>query len=519
MKRSKKLMCLLLVLAMLLVTLFTGCGTKPEEKQEEVKKEVVVGLQWDPETLAPFAAMTDGRFATLRSVFEFLFDYKEIGGELLPCIGQKYELVAPKTYDITIYDNVYDSNGEHITADDVVFSIQTCKDLGFLGQSHNNIESVSKKSDYVVTLVVNTEDAGAFENIVTNNCIVSKKTYEASADQMASKPIGTGAYLCEEFVPGSSVTYVKRDNYWQTADKTARLSQANVDKITFQIVPEQASLMMALEGGDVDAAYFVPVDKAEGLKKSGITIDKMPRDMAEVFIFNCDPSSPCADQNLRQAICYAIDNQVMLDQIYQGQGGICYTFGTPIFGDYDMDWEKQDYYPYSEQAAKDALAASKYNGETLKIMTDTNAEHVKEAQIILSMLDKIGVKSEIMQYDAATFNGNRFDASTFDFYLTSKSSFDYVTSVWKFSFDQNLYGGHTVNFFVDEKLNELMTTCLKSETHTKANIDAAHQYLKELALGYGMCYGVNLYGSNSKIKTLAIDCKSRIVPGACEYNF
>ena len=39
MKRSKKLMCLLLVLAMLLVTLFTGCGTKPEEKQEEVKKE------------------------------------------------------------------------------------------------------------------------------------------------------------------------------------------------------------------------------------------------------------------------------------------------------------------------------------------------------------------------------------------------------------------------------------------------------------------------------------------------
>ena len=518
MRKGKKLVCLLLALAMIFA--LAACGKQNDaQPQPEVKKEVTVGIQYDPATLTPWSAFTDGRITTLRSVYELLFDYECIGGKLLPCIGEKYELVAPRTYNVKIYENVTDSAGNKITADDVVFSIQACKDQGELPQSHNNIESVSKVDDYNIKIVLNTDAAGAFENIVTNNYIVSKKAYEESSDKFASKPVGTGAYTVEEFTPASSLTFAKRADYWQSADKTAKLSQANVDKITFSIIPETSSLVMALESGDVDAAYFIPVSDISKFQGADFNVTESPRDLAEVILFNCDASSPCSDQKLRQAICTAIDNQVVLNQVFNGKGGLCKTFGSPLFGDYNKAWDSQDYYEFSVDAAKALVAESSYAGQKLKIMTDTAPDHVKEAQILQNMLKAAGIDSEIKEYDGALFNSNRFDPSTFDFYLTSKSSFDYVTSVWKFSFDSATYKGQTVNFYKDAKLDELLSKALISETHTTENIDAVHQYLKEIAIGYGMCYGVNLFAAKSHIKTLALDFKSRIVPGACEYEF
>ena len=515
MHKGKKLVCVLLVLAMIFALAACGSGGG----QGSAKKEVTVGIQYDPATLTPWTSFTDGRITTLRSIYELLFDYECIGGKLLPCIGEKYELTAPRTYTVKIYDGVTDSAGNKITADDVVFSILSCKEQGELPQSHNNIESVEKVDDLTIKIVLNTDAAGAFENIVTNNYIVSKKAYEESSDGFASKPVGTGAYTVEEFTPASSLTLAKRSDYWQSADKTAKLSQANVEKITFKVIPETSSLVMALEGGDVDIAYFIPVSDISKFQNDKFNVTESPRDLAEVILFNCDASSPCADQKLRQAICTAIDNQVVLNQVFNGKGGLCKTFGSPIFGDYNKAWDSQEYYEFSVDKAKALVKESSYNGEKLKIMTDTVADHVKEAQIIQNMLSAVGIDAEIKEYDGALFNSNRFDPTTFDFYLTSKSSFDYVTSVWKFSFDQVTYKGQTVNFYKDSKLEEMLTKALISETHTEANIDAVHQYLKDIAIGYGMCYGVNLYASKTFVKSLTLDFKSRVVPGACEYDF
>ena len=56
-----------------------------------------------------------------RTLYEYLIDRNEFGGEMVGCMMKSYEKVGENTYNLTIYDYIYDTAGNHITASDVAF--------------------------------------------------------------------------------------------------------------------------------------------------------------------------------------------------------------------------------------------------------------------------------------------------------------------------------------------------------------------------------------------------------------
>jgi len=529
MKNSKKLFSLILVLTIVLTMVLTGCsnnntpqttpsGATPTPASAE-PKTVRIGIAADPATLAPWAVMSDGRVDVLRNVYEFLFDYERIGGEIIPCIATDYTQIDPKTYTVTINDNVKDSKGNLITADDVVFSYNSCIELGNQAVGMNPIESVTALDATTVQFKFNTTAAGSFTNAVTYCAIVSKSEYEANPDAFTSTPIGTGPYVVDDFVPGSSVAFSKNSNYWQTDESLrAPFSQANIEHITYKVIPESSQLTMALESGDIDIGYYVASSDVHRFENDSYNVTAIARDLMEVILFNCDESNVFSNEALRKAVCYAIDSQVVLDNAYDGVGGIGKTYGSPIFGDYLDEWNEQDYYEFSIEKAKEMLVEAGYpDGLNVTLMTDNSNAHVKMAQVIQSLLKNVDITVEIVQYDDTLISTYRFDPTQFDFYIASKSSFDYITSVWKFSFDANAYKGKTLNFYVDDKLQTLLNTAMDANTHTPENINAVHEYLKEICIGYGICYGTNYLVSTNTVTDLALDSKTRVLGGACTY--
>ncbi len=550
MKKIKKMLVLLPAMAMLSGICLAGCSKEPakdpaaadqpeegnndpaggsEEGGAQASDEtsgnledqtVRIAMAFDPATMEPWAAMGDGRVDVLRCVYEYLFDYECVGGDLLPVIASGYEQVDDTTYQVTLYDNIYDSQGNHITAEDVVFSYETCIELGNQAVGMSAIESVTALDETTVQMKFVTTAAGTFANSVTNVCIVSKAAYEADPDHFASKPIGTGAYVLDEFVPGSNVVFSRRDDYWQTEELRARLSQANIGHVEYKVIPEASQLSIALESGDVDIAYYIPtsdIHRFEGVE--GYQVTSLPKDLAEVILFNCDESNVFSNQQLRQAVCYAIDSNVVLQNVYDGAGGVCKTYGAPVFADYNKEWDNEEYYEYNLEKAKELLAAAGYEeGLSIRLMTDNGPVHARMAQIIQSLLGQVGIQVEILQYDNTLINTYRFDPTQFDFYIANKSSFDFITSVWKFSFDMVSYKGQTLNFYKDDQLQTLLETSLDSKTHTAENVNAVHEYLKDICIGYGVCYGTNYVVANDRVSELAIDFKSRIVGGACSFQ-
>ena len=106
----------------------------------EIAEKVVVGLNNDPQNLGPFQGMSAGRIGVLYTMYEMLAVTE--GGETYGVLMQDCEKVDDLTYNITIYDYIYDQAGNHLTADDIVWCYETAIASGNLPKLSSSIESV-----------------------------------------------------------------------------------------------------------------------------------------------------------------------------------------------------------------------------------------------------------------------------------------------------------------------------------------------------------------------------------------
>ena len=529
--KVKKLMALLLVLSLMAMA-FAGCsgsGTGNETKNgnNDVANEdggddylkINVCIPTDPGTLAPWAGATGvGKGVVYASLYETLFVLEELGGEMYPRIASGYEQLDEYTYRITLYENVYDSEGNHITADDVVFSYKTANEQGNMATFLSSYQDIAKVDDYTVDLTLNSTALGGLTNTTTYVYIVDQDAYEADPDGMANNPISTGPYKIQDWIPGSSVTLVKNKNYWQTPELTTTYSLQNVDEIEYKVITEASQMTIALQTGDVDfVADMAQADLEYFGEGSGFKVLSEDAALTQSMLLNCSDVSPTSDKLLRQSICYAIDSQALVDGVMDGVGSVCMTYGSPVYGDYLEKWDNEDYYNYNPEKAKALLEQSSYNGETITIMSSMLSAHKMIAQIIQAYLLDVGINAEIVNYDDTLFSNYRWDPEQWDIQIANKGSGDYVASIWRYSFDQSFFGGQTQGFYTDDAMQDLLVKCLDEKTHNEENMDAFHKYLKDVCVGYGLIYGKSNYVYVDTIENMVVNPQNAIIPGACTY--
>jgi len=482
---------------------------------------VRVAISDDVATLDPLGDNGQGRYMVLQSCFEYLCSLDGVGGKMEGLIAKSWKQVDTYTYVVEIYDYVYDCAGNHITANDVAFSYNKCIELGLQGMALNMIESVTATDEYTVEFKVNSDAAGCMLNTLTGVMIVSQKAYEEDPDHMANKPIGTGAYIVTEFTPGSTIKMVRNENYWQKPELTSWYSQANVDEIEFHVIMEPAQLTLALETGTVDIAGYMPQNEADNFEgNSDFDVTVQNNLMSQVLLFNASELSPFSSKELRQAVLYAIDNAAILQNVFNGKGTVNKNYANDIYPDYVDDWDNQDYYEYNIDKAKQLVADSGVDltGKKVRIMTTPSSTQIRIAQLLQAYMSQIGIESEIISYDSSLYIGYCFDPTQWELRLDTRGAGDYVSSVYKYSFDQDMYGGITVNFYHDEDLQVLLRAAMAEETHNAESLDAFSKAMNELALGYGICTDyVNYVSRSSVVKSLTFNWFQKVMPGACEY--
>ena len=143
-KYSKRLTCVLLACALLMGLLLTGCGgsgsndgTKEDASASgKTYQTELVNVSTSVTTLAPFTNGFTSKMLTY-SVYEPLMSMDYETNEMVPFIGKKLTNPSEGVYEVEIFDYVTDSNGNHITADDVLYSFEKARESGFF----NNIMS------------------------------------------------------------------------------------------------------------------------------------------------------------------------------------------------------------------------------------------------------------------------------------------------------------------------------------------------------------------------------------------
>lgn len=440
---------------------------------------ITIATPSDPGNYKPFSADNSVRERIAQGFYESLFDDNlSEDNELVPVIAESYEELGGGLYHVKIKENVHDSQGNPITADDVVFCFQTTIDNGERTTTVGEMKSITKVDDYTVEMQFEGELVSSFSYSCQSVPIVSQKAFEASETGFSDDPIGTGPYVVEEWLPGSSMTLVKDDNYW---NKDGDLDNQNIDKIVYKFISEPAQVAIEMETGSIDFAYNIDMKEIPRFQDNpAYTVIENPNQLTRNILFNCDESSIFSDERLRKAVCYAIDSEAIVQSVYNGMGGVP---KVPQVKDYAIDyvdkWDEEETYTYDIDKAKELVEEAGYEGGPVRIMCKDQAMYRSTCEIIQSLLKEIGMEVEILAYENALYQTYRFQPETFDLCIAEVGiGTPYAPDGWKwYMLPQS--NGKNVAFMQDDHMTELVNQACGKETHSEETVDALWQYMKE----------------------------------------
>jgi peptide/nickel transport system substrate-binding protein len=330
-------------------------------------------------------------------IMEPLYLAGKDGKTLKPWLATGYTVSKDGlTYSFRLREGVKFSNGQAMTSADVKFSIDDAraqsKGWGYLDAAIKNI--TTPNPDTVVFHLKYrwapfVADIGLFANgiIPKNFAGQSRKTFY-------THPIGTGPFMWDKRVVGTSVTLKRNPNYWQKG-------KPYLDGVTWTYVSDENTRELQLRGGQIQVDEFPPFNSIEKLEKtSGVTMSLFPSTRTDYLVMN-EQYAPLKDTHVRRAISYAIDRKAIVKSVLFGHGQPANSFLPPQVPFYDKNTPGIQ---YDMTKAKSELAKSKYpKGFKVKLLVGAGAQvEAAMGQIIQQSLKKLGIDVTFVQKDTST---------------------------------------------------------------------------------------------------------------------
>ena len=490
-------------------------------QQETMAESVSIGISEDPQSLQPFGGPKDATFC-----YETMGTRDAFAGEFYGVLMESWEQTGEKEFTAKIYDYIVDQAGNPLTASDVAFSWNKAKEVGELGEI-NAVESIEAVDDTTVVFTWAAEPTlGSFESMMSEVFIVTEAAYNASADGMATTPVGTSPYKVTNYVSGVEIDFEYTGSYWQKPELCKTPGQIhNVEKIKLQLVQESAQMTNALATNQIDLSAKVTSEDipnfAEGGQYAGTyNVDLVNNDSGYALIPNCSEESPLHDENLRKAVFWAIDT-AMMETALLGEGGqVNIVFGDSRYPDYDAAWE-ENYIGADMEKAMEYMAASEYPDGCNLVLHMSSGLLLKDsmAELIQAYLSMININVEIKSMPIGQYLQNEGDPAGWDLGLANFSAPDYLINVWIKLFDATGRENGTKNFIVDEDLQALIATAASIDGHTAEAMTDLFNYLNDHAYVYGLIQPYNnVVYNKDKIAGYCFDMNIRLAPGAFLYN-
>ncbi len=494
---------------------------------EYLADKIVVGSSGAGTSLAPQGKPVWGSIAVRDMIFQKLLRIGTdtvIHLELLKDLEEIDEL----TYKLTLWDCIYDTEGNHLTSSDVVYSFECYKDTGNIG-GISRLDYFEIVDDYTLLWHCNEPfSIGELGRQMSNVTIFTQAAMEASPDGMTTTPVGTGPYKLESFSPGTSCVMEVDENFWmRNLPEDVReglwvYDYQNVKEVEFQVISDASSRAIALEMGTIVTADTISQIDMESFEDNpDITPVIIKQQPCIPVIFNCSEDSPCQDVNLRKAICYAINGAAIVEGIGSGTFEV---FGfQPNLYDSPAEWlTGRDYYNYSVEEAEKYLAQSSYNGEELVLLYcgSTAASYGATAIMLQSQLREVGINVTLLQVESAVNEVLRFQGDQWDMRMDIFGGGDYCVQTYKnfYSTTYTALDGKNIFLVEDPTLDELYDAW----DADPENVDCLTAY--DDYFTYEMCYGYGVIGyslltaARSDVNVVLGDRGTYLVANAFTFN-
>ncbi len=360
--------------------------------------DFVFGIATEVTNFDPFTVVTADAKGIYFNIYEGLVKTSP-EGDFVPAVADSAEMSEDAaTYTFHLREGVKFHNGNEVTMEDVTSSIQRAIDGGIAGYA--NIASFEPVDERTLEIKLTNPDTGFLAYMTT--AIVPK-----DAQDLALAPIGTGPFKFTEYAEQDHVTLEKFEEYWG--------EKAHLDKVTVKFIAGSSEQLIDFQAGTIDA-FEGAAGLTEQLDKDSIVMHTRNSNSVQLLALN-NKVEPFTDVRVRQALCYAVDAQEIIDIVNYGYG---VKAGSPVIPGLSKYYNEAttDAYAPDVEKAKELLKEAGYeNGFTFKITVPSNYQvHVDSAQVIVNQMERIGVKAEIQLVDWATwlestYKGRQYEAT------------------------------------------------------------------------------------------------------------
>jgi peptide/nickel transport system substrate-binding protein len=240
------------------------------------------------------------------------------------------------TMDVTwqIRDDVYWSDGEQLTVDDVIFTWDVIVEEAWT-PAVDYVESLEKVDDF--TLIAHFYEGWVFPDYrlmfggedffvyPEHYCDPEQGFYEWDCDK---QPLSSGPYILEEWVADDHLTFVRNPNYFEEG-------KPYIDQVIVRIVPEESVKRAMMVEGDADIHYWPNEVHALEYQSPDNNVNFM-KSPTERWVMRLIPNMTMpgdetqphpflSDVLVRRALRMAIDVDTILEEVFLGMGEPVWT--------------------------------------------------------------------------------------------------------------------------------------------------------------------------------------------------
>ena len=256
--------------------------------------------------------------------------------EMVPGIASDWSLSDDGlTWTFTIREGVKWQDGSELTPEDVFWTFQHL--FGPEAGEHLIAPTSLRLSREVDTIELNGRDVSLSTNIPATyvgstlsetgtgwyHVMPARDELYNEAAEVAydQNPVGAGPMSLVEHVRASSMTFERfGDYYYQPDNGFPEDKRVAFEQLIMYLVPEESTRVSALRAGEVDIAPISLASREQVERGGGRVVFGQEGAFVWVPMMGCwaDESLPCFKKEFRQALNYAIDKELIRDQLYGG---------------------------------------------------------------------------------------------------------------------------------------------------------------------------------------------------------
>jgi len=511
---SKVLLAVVIVVVLVIAAVAGAWAAGLIGKKEE-GKVLVIAMSSDVETMDP--AKTSAMYGPPGMIYETLIA-RDLTGAFVPGLAESWLLTNKRgtsypynaTFDITLKQGVKFHDGlafdtdavkriiNYYAQDDSWVQYEFWSIFGCQNKTGWPTAGIWCKDAYHMTLNLTWADVALIFNLShLYGSMMGPNAMESEGLEFygtaGHKVIGTGPFKLKEWVAGDHVTLVKNKDYNWGASWYVNKGPANIDKIIYRVIPDQAARFAGFESGAIDVLQQVPPNKVQTYQANPeMTVITGPGQGTYHVEFNCN-KTPYTNASLRTAFGYAINRTQIVQTVWHGFAEEGVNYLSPIEPE-STKVPAMYNYSYNVSKAKALFLAGGWNDtdsdgwlenasnneQTLHLWTTNKGEDVAMAEILLTQFQAVGVHVVLAQYSETELRSRAAagmqEAILFWYSWPRAEILDWHFGTWA-------AGGSGTGWYMDDVFDGYVTNWTYAETEKAFSDNATAGHIRLLTQG------------------------------------